>query len=91
MFDKRTELFDPLKFIKRELEKAKFCSYKVSNDYDAYRKHLNETLVSFDEKYFRRFDPINYSEMTLEQLLSANQNKNNKKISSVPDYLVTPY
>lgn len=56
--EKKRDLFDSARFINRELEKAKFCGYKVSGIYDRYRTIANSTLKSFDEKYFRTFvDP----------------------------------
>lgn len=56
---KKTEAFEPIRFINRELEKAKFYGYKCSNVYDKYREIVNVEIKSFDEKFFRRFDDPN--------------------------------
>lgn len=54
--EKKVENFDPYKMINRELEKAKFYGYTTTNLYDQYRELINRNLVSFDEKYFRKFE-----------------------------------
>ena len=54
--EKKVESFDPYKMINRELEKAKFYGFRTTHLYDEYRNLINEKLVSFDEKYFRKFD-----------------------------------
>jgi hypothetical protein len=56
--EKKSELFDPQRFINRELEKAKFCGYRVSGIYDRYRLIANRSLKSFSPKYTQTFvDP----------------------------------
>lgn len=54
--EKKVENFDPYKMINRELEKAKFYGFKATSLYDEYRDLINKNLVSFDEKYYRKFD-----------------------------------
>lgn len=54
--EKKTQVFNPSKFIDREIEKAKFFGYRCSPVYDEYRKIVNEKMPSFDERYFRKFD-----------------------------------
>ena len=53
---KRLALFEPKRYIDRELEKAKFYGYKANPVYDAYRELVSTQLKSFDEKYFRTFE-----------------------------------
>jgi hypothetical protein len=54
--EKKVECFDPYKMIEREFEKAKFYGFKSTTLYDEYRTIINEKLVSFDPKYFRKFE-----------------------------------
>ena len=54
---KKVESFDPLKFINRELEKAKFYGYKCDSTYNNLRNNIN-SIKSFDSKFFKKFiDP----------------------------------
>jgi hypothetical protein len=64
IFEKKTKLFDPTRLVNREIEKAKFYGYKVSEDYDQYRMFIKENMKTFDEKYFRKFDDIEYANFT---------------------------
>lgn len=54
--EKKVEKFDPYKMINRELEKAKFYGFKSTTLYDDYRALINQTMVSFDDKYFKTFE-----------------------------------
>jgi len=78
--EKRVEKFDPLRFIQRELEKAKFYGYRCSPIYDSYRDLVNTNLKSFDEKYFRKFEDtkkpihLNYPEF-LDELKSKKKSE----------------
>ena len=54
--EKRVELFEPLRYIKRELEKASFFGYRCSPDYETYRRLIDQRLVTFDPKYTRKFE-----------------------------------
>lgn len=53
---KKTNIFDPKRFIDREIEKARFYGYKCTNVYDQFREIVNKEVKSFDEKYTRKFD-----------------------------------
>ena len=56
--EKKTEIFTPMNFIVRELEKAKFYGYSCSKIYNGYRRVVEDSMKSFDEKYTRKFvDP----------------------------------
>ncbi len=57
--EKRVEFFDPVRYVKRELEKASFFGYKCSPDYDTYRRLIDERLGTFDPKYTRKFEDTN--------------------------------
>lgn len=56
--NKKVDLFDPKRFVLRELEKAKFYGYKCSPIYDQYRNLISSNLKTFDETYFRKFDDV---------------------------------
>jgi len=51
---KKVEAFDPVKFINRELEKAKFFAYSCDEVYDKTRE-IVKSIPTFDEKYSRVF------------------------------------
>ena len=56
--EKKTEIFTPIHYIHRELEKAKFYGYECNTIYTDYRKIIEDNMKSFDEKYTRKFvDP----------------------------------
>lgn len=54
--EKKVELFEPHRFIDRELEKAKFYGFKCSPVYDEYRNIVQSKMNTFDQNYFRKFD-----------------------------------
>ena len=56
VFEKKTERFDPERMIKRELEKAKFFGYKVTDEYDKYRQYIKECMQTFEPKFSQKFD-----------------------------------
>ncbi len=56
IFEQRTKLFDADKLVKRELEKARFSSYQVSDTYDRLRRYVKKTMQPFNSAYFRTFD-----------------------------------
>ncbi len=58
IFEQRTALFDAEKYVDRELEKAKFYSYRVSNTYDDLREFVKRTMNPFPSEYFRVFEDI---------------------------------
>lgn len=57
--EKKTEIFTPMKFINRELEKAKFYGYSCTNIYNDYRQIIEQNLKAFDPKYTRKFENPN--------------------------------
>ena len=61
IFEEKTDRFDPTKLIYREIEKAKFYGYKVNDVYDKYRFFIKSNVKKIDEKYFRKFDDIDYA------------------------------
>jgi hypothetical protein len=52
--EKKVEAFDPVKFINRELEKAKFFGYTCDDVYDRTREAV-KGMRTFDEKYSKVF------------------------------------
>ncbi len=56
--EKKSEIYDPIRFIHRELEKAKFFGYKSTHLYDEFRDLVNTKMNSFDEKYTRKFEDV---------------------------------
>jgi hypothetical protein len=56
--EKKSEIYDPIRFIHRELEKAKFFGYKCTPIYDEFRDLLNTKMNTFDEKFTRKFEDI---------------------------------
>ncbi|CAF0853621.1 unnamed protein product [Brachionus calyciflorus] len=74
--EKKSELFDPIKFVNRELEKAKFFGFKANPVYDEYRNILNDKVKTFDEKYFRKFEDLKKPlHIRLEEELNQENNK----------------
>ncbi len=57
--EKKTEIFTPINYIYRELEKAKFYGYSCTNVYKDYRKIVEDNLKAFDPKYTRKFEDPN--------------------------------
>lgn len=54
--EKKSELYSPLAFVNRELEKARFYGYKATPVYDELRDQVNNTMQTFDEKLTRKFE-----------------------------------
>ena len=78
---KKVELFDPTRFMHREIEKAKFFGFQCSPVYSEYRKIVDEKMKSFDEKLTRKFDnkklPIH---IKLNMDLSGYKGKRRKQV-----------
>lgn len=74
--EKKTNLFDPKRFIDRELEKARFYGYKCTPVYDQFREAIAQGVKSFDEKYTRKFDdPREPLHIKLDRELLGNNKK----------------
>ncbi len=81
--EKKTEIYDPIRHINRELEKAKFYGYKCTPIYDEFRNIINNNMNTFDDKYFRQFkDPKKpYHQLYEESIL--NKDDKNNAVSSI--------
>lgn len=73
--EKRTNIFNSKRFVKREIEKARFYGYRCSPIYNAYRIAITQGMKSFEEKYFRKFeDPHQPLHIKLEKELFEKKN-----------------
>jgi hypothetical protein len=84
--EKKSEIYDPIRFIHRELEKAKFFGYKCTPIYDEFRDLINTKMNTFDEKLTRKFEDIKkplhmiYTDVIKpEELLTKSERKKGAK------------
>lgn len=73
--EKKTEVFDPVRFVNRELEKAKFFGFKCNPIYDQYREILDQKFKTFNPKYFTKFED---TKKPLHIKLEEEMNQENK-------------
>lgn len=75
--EKKTQAFDPMRYINRELEKARFFGYRSSPIYDQYRDVIEKGVKSFDDKFFTKFeDKREPLHLRLEKEFFGNGKKN---------------
>jgi hypothetical protein len=81
--EKKVHVFEPLKYIDRELEKARHFGFRCSPVYDSYRQIVRQKMPTFDSKYTRTFDnPLLPIHIKLNMDLSRFKIKTKKKTES---------
>lgn len=65
IFEKKLSIYDPMKKINRDLEKAKFFGYRVNSTYAQYRQLIDKSFKNFDSRLTRRFTPVDIDEVDL--------------------------